>query len=244
VPKWTRNARKRLIRLGERILPPVRRLSLPAVRAVEAEHGPESVEAAKALDAAGDTYVKHGKWKRAATVWRASIAIKESQRHPDWPDVALTTARLARAVQDPEEAEVAYRRAVSLYETKAGSDLKGLAYALNGFGLFLVGQSRADEGEPLLSRSVATYERALGRSDRQLVEPMIDLASVLLRQSREADAERVLRRAKIIYENAEGKGPYNRALSLLLNLLDRQSRHEEAGQLAEGLHFEEDRLPV
>jgi tetratricopeptide (TPR) repeat protein len=221
----------------------VRRLSLPAVRAVEAEHGPDSVEAAKALDAAGDKYVKHGQWKRAATVWRASIAIKESQRHPDWPDVALTTARLARVVQDPEEAETVYRRAVFLYETKAAKDLTGLAYALNGFGLFLVGQSRIDEGEPLLRRCVATYERALGRSDRRLVEPMIDLASVL-QQSREADAERVLRRAKIIYENAEGKGPYNRALSLLVNLLDRQSRHEEARQLAAGLRCEEDRLPI
>jgi tetratricopeptide (TPR) repeat protein len=244
VPEWTRTARRRLTRLADRIFPPVRRLSLPAVRAVEAEHGPESVEAAKALDAAGGRFVKHGEWRRAATVWRAGIAIKESQRHPDWPDVALSTARLARVLSDPEEAESAYRRAVSLYETKAAQDLTGLAYALNGLGLFLAGRSRIDEGESFLRRSVVAYERALGRSDRRLVEPMIDLASGLLQQSREDEAERVLRRAKIIYENAEGKGPYNRALSLLVNLLDRQSRHEEARQLAQGLHFDEDRLTV
>jgi tetratricopeptide (TPR) repeat protein len=228
-----------LTRLGNRILPPVRRLSLPTVRPVQAEHGSDSIEAAKALDEAGHGFVKHGQWRKAETVWRAGLAIKEAQRHPDHPDVALTLARIANVARDPEDAESDYRRSIATYETKAGPDLTGLAYALNGFGNFLVEHSRVEEAEVFLRRSVVTYERALGRSDRQLVDPLIDLASVLVKLSREEEAERLLRRAKIIYELAEGKGPYNRALSLLINLLDRQSRHDEARQLAEGLHHDD-----
>ena len=237
---WTRTTGDYLHGLADAIVPPVRRLSIPAVQRAEAAHGRDSIEVAEALDEAGTAYVHHGRWREAQTVWRRSLAIKESQYHPDPRDLALTLARLAHIVSDPTEAESFYRRSIAIYEDAPGPERLGLASALNGLGHFLAGQSRSQEAEPLLRRTVAIYERAPGRGRRRLLEPLIDLALVLLQQSRDVEAERFLRRASIIYENAEGRGPYNRALSLLVNLLDRQSRGDEARLLAKGLRYDED----
>ncbi len=239
MPKWTETARGYLKGLADAVVPPVRRLSLPEVRHVEAAYGPDSIKVAEALDEAATGYVKHGQRARAETVLRRSIEIKEAHHVPDPGDLALTLARLARVVADPSGAEALYLRSISVYDATPESDRLGFASALNGLGRLLFEQSRLPEAEPLLRRSIAVYHDALGRGDHRLVEPLLDLASVLMKESREQEAESLLRRAAAIHEKQEGRGPYNRALSLLVNLLERQRRSDEATRLAEGLRYDE-----
>lgn len=239
MPTWTETAAAYLREnSGER------RAARSEVRRIEGTRGQHSIAAAKALDEAAGVDLNRGRSIRAEAMWRRSAAIKEQHAVPDPCDLALTLTRLARIVEDRAEAEVLFRRAVSLYEAAPDPDRVGLAAALNAFGRFLDRSRRSEAAEPLLRRSCNLYQAEYGRADRRLVDPMIDLASALLELAREDEAERILRRAKIIYENAEGPSPYNRALTLLISLLNRQSRHREAVTLAEGLRFPEPpRLP-
>ncbi len=168
----------------------------PAARAWleerEASAGPDSLEAAGALDLLVESLWRGGKAHRPETgpLAERALRIKEARRGPDDPGVAASLegrAEVLSALEDSEAARKDYERALAIRERALGRDHLDVAESLDGLADILTDLGANDAARPLYERALAIEQARLGTEDRLIARSLQGLG-VVLSSTRHVDA--------------------------------------------------------
>ena len=112
------------------------------------------------------------------------------------------------------EAELLYRRALTIDERSYGSDHPNVAATLNNLAVLLWTTNRLAEAEPLMRRALAIDEKALGLDHPNVARDLNNLAQLLQNTKRLSEAEPLVQQALAIDERAYGPDHPNVAVGL------------------------------
>jgi tetratricopeptide (TPR) repeat protein len=93
-----------------------------------------------------------------------------------------------------DEAELHYRRALSIDEQRLGPDHPAVARDLSNLGSLLQAMNRLDEAEPLYRRAAVIDERIYGPDHPKVARHLHNLADLLGVANRADEAEPLMRR--------------------------------------------------
>ena len=112
------------------------------------------------------------------------------------------------------EAELMYRRALSMREKTLGTDHPDVANSLNNLAQLYDSEGKYDEAEPLYRRALAIREQSLGSDHPSVAQSLNNLALLCQSQGKYDEAEPLYRRALEIYEKSLGSDHPSVAQSL------------------------------
>ncbi|MEO5878928.1 MAG: CHAT domain-containing tetratricopeptide repeat protein [Candidatus Eisenbacteria bacterium] len=113
-----------------------------------------------------------------------ALRIKERALGPNDDDVAETLTQASMfdgAIQDWKEAEAKLRRAVAIRDHNPRTPPQKLAWTLNSFAIFLMGDGRFEESREVFERTLAIREKVLG-SESPAVASTLNPYGFLLQQ--------------------------------------------------------------
>ncbi len=147
------------------------------------------------LAAARDT-LRLGRYAEAERLLRQAVGIAARAPVGDVELAAALTelAGLRRDMNDPQEAEALFQRALDLLDTTTDADDTLLIAALSGLGGMLAWRSENARAESLFVRALAIGERSPTVQHADLGELLHNLAQLHLRNAAYTDAEPLLRR--------------------------------------------------
>jgi len=208
------------------------------VQAMEGARGPESRDAAAALDALAQTLQRQGRYGEARPLYERALAIKEKALGPEHPDTAAALNNLALLLQAQGlygEARPLYERALAINEKVLGPEHPDTAAALNNLALLLQAQGLYGEARPLYERALAINEKLLGPEHPRTATALNNLANLYKSLGLYGEARPLYERALAIWEKLLGPEHPRVALGLnnLANLLDDQGLYREAQPLYE-----------
>jgi tetratricopeptide (TPR) repeat protein len=125
--------------------------------------------------------------------------------HPEVADRLNNLGRLYRETKRPKLAQAVYERAIRIYETSVGEDLRGLATVHANYAFCLMDQELFTESEKSFRRALELDEKAYGKSHLEVATDMGNLGGLLMEMGRYAEADPLLRRSLRIIEQAVGK---------------------------------------
>ncbi|CCD94553.1 conserved exported hypothetical protein [Bradyrhizobium sp. ORS 375] len=175
-----------------------------------------------------------GQYREALPLAQAMVARLEATANKRDLAAALTNlGQVLASLGRDAEAELIYKRAISLYEAALGLDSVEIAPALNNLAALYQRQQRYAEAEPLFVRALAIREKALGSSHPDVGQALNNLATLYERQDRHRDAEPLFKRALVIYRKAAGNdsAPVATLLNNLGQLTKSDGRFDEAEPL-------------
>lgn len=182
------------------------------------------------LAAARDT-LRLGRYAEAERLLRQAVGIAARAPVGDAElSAALTElAGLRRDMNDPQEAEALFQRALDLLDTATDADDTVLMAALSGLGGMLAWRSENARAEALFVRALAIGERSLTVEHADLGVLLHNLAQLHLRNAAYTDAEPLLRR---LYEmrfltRGEQHPDTATALANLASLQQALGRHDD-----------------
>jgi tetratricopeptide (TPR) repeat protein len=143
----------------------------------------------------------------AKHAYERSLAIDEAIYGPDQPQIALSTNRLARALQDHGDlqgAKAAYERALRIYETTYGNDDTGVAAIINNVGLVLQDQGELQGAKVAYERALRIAESIHGLHHPNVATVVCNLGLVLRNQGDLQEAKAAFERALRIDETTYG----------------------------------------
>jgi len=157
-------------------------LSREQLAAAEADHGPDSLEAARILDSLVRALWRQGKFREPETLTLAERAVRIKEEHlgPDDPEVATSLIDLGilhHYLGDLERAREIHVRALEIREREYGPDHAEVAPALNALAVDVSRLGRSHE-------ALALYERALAIREAELGPVHPDVAKTLLNMSK------------------------------------------------------------
>jgi tetratricopeptide (TPR) repeat protein len=115
-----------------------------------------------------------------------------------------------------EEAEIIFKRSISIFETLNDAGSQGLlgATLVHLADLYAL-RDRSAEGEPLLKRNLAIAEKIYGKDDARLVEAIRPLSRLYMQTlARYPEAELLDERRLRLIEKTEGSESFNYAVAL------------------------------
>jgi len=128
--------------------------------------GPEHLNTAAILNNLGVTYNRARQPKKAAEVFKTSLAIREKVLGKNHDLVGDSLSNLALALADTgdfAQAEKLYLRCLHLTEEKHGKDHPDAAITANNLAVLYFNMGRLKEAEPLLLRTLQFREARLGK---------------------------------------------------------------------------------
>jgi CHAT domain-containing protein/tetratricopeptide (TPR) repeat protein len=189
-----------------------------AIESIAESEGPESIDLAGPLVAAGRLYGQQGNSERARALLEQALELQREHLSEEDVTVAVTLGSLAAIeLQDGrlEEADRYSSRALSIATETLDEDDANLARILTVRGQVEQGQGDPAESERLLRRSLAIHKRNRDRMGQMSVE--YSLAVLQMAGGRFPEARRTLDR---LLERAEASlDPSHPALSDTLDLL-------------------------
>ncbi len=207
---------------------------------VEAEHGVESLEAAKVLDQLVESLWRGGKAadEESEDFAKRAVSIKEQVLGPQDSEVATSLNNLANFYYNQgkyAEAEPLHKRALAIWEKALGPEHPHVAVSLNNLADLYTLQGKYAEAEPLFKRSLAIEEKAFDPEHPNVAYGLYNLANLYHDQGKYAEAEPLYERALAILEKALGPEHPRVASSLnsLANLYENQGKYAQAEPLNE-----------
>lgn len=134
-----------------------------------------------------------------------------------------------------EEAQIEYRRALTVWEASLGPEHPHVAVCRNNLAGVILSQGKHEEAEAEYRRVLALWEAALGPEHPHVAAAVHNIAAALQGQGRLQEAEAEYRRALALREAAVGPEHPDALLSRssLAELLLERGRLEQAHALAE-----------
>jgi CHAT domain-containing protein/Tfp pilus assembly protein PilF len=176
---------------------------------------------------------KQRQYAKATPLGERALALLESVRGPEHPEVAagLTlVAGLYTAQNQYEKAEPLYLRALAIQEKAYGSEHPNVAQVLNLLAGQYYQQSRYEEAAPLFQRVLSIREKSLGREHPDVAQSLNNLGELYASQGQYEKAEPLLQRVLAIREKVLGSEHPNVAASLsnLGTLYIQQGQYQKA----------------
>lgn len=213
------------------------------LEAAEEKTGKDSLWVSHSLMGLADTFQRRGEATLAEPLAQRALDIRR-RFIPDSTELGWALNLRAHnqwTLLKYNEAEVAFRAALSQFERVRGAGSAEVASVLVGLGNFLGGRARYAEAEAAITRSLEIRQRLFGEADSRTADSMAALAALYRRQEKLADADFMMRKALTVLESrlgpdhpkvaqtlrdvasnsvvmgrfAEGEAQYRRALSIL-----------------------------
>jgi len=196
------------------------------------------------LENIAELYRTQQRMSEAAAMYRRAAAMSEAlyraahaasgHNHPDLIPHLLALASLSEAQDELEDAEIYYRRILSIRElvlppgdVRIADSMSRLAYILTLRGTF-------EEAEDLYERALKIEEAALGPGHPDVASTQVGLATLYHQQGRDTKAEAFGRQALAILEAAFG--PNHRETAAAIKTLASQFAAQKRYAEAEPLH--------
>jgi CHAT domain-containing protein/Tfp pilus assembly protein PilF len=208
-------------------------IAAEALKAVEADFGPDDARVGTALNNLALLYVNQGKYAEAEPLYQRTLLIDEKALGPDHPDFATNLNNLAALYFHQgryADAEPLYLRTLHIREKVLGLDHPDVATSLNNLAVLYDHQGKYAEAEPLYQRALRIREKAFGPDDPMVATTLNNLALLYGDVGRYAEAEPLFQRALRIWEMALGLDhpKVATALNNLAMLYDNQGKYAEA----------------
>ncbi len=220
-------------------------LARSALSRAEREHGPESLEAARALDLVVDVMGRRGgdASKEAEDALGRALAIRKRLLDPENPELAASMSGLgdfyARA-EKYDKARPLLEEALAIQEKTLPPDSPRLAASLGRMGLFLIEIADYPAAVDALERQQAALELAPEVDARALAQNAYSLARVERMLGRYSGAEEDYRRS--VRLTRESYGPESAVVAWPLNGL--ATLHENVGEYVEARRLYERALAI
>lgn len=193
-----------------------------------------TAEAAASRDGLARLLASQGKLEQALPLLRESLDIREKTLGLNHNDTAMSAAMLAdalRALGQAAEAEVLYRRALTIWENQINSNAVS---ALHGLGLVLAHNGKREEAQKTLEKSLQTLSLLdpIGSNPPPLPRALIlrDLALLLLQDTNLIEAHKNLTKSlSLLDSNSEKNSPLAAEVcELLAGILATEKRGDES----------------
>ncbi len=182
------------------------------------------------LAAARDT-LRLGRYAEAERLLRQAVGVSARAPVSDAELAAALTelAGLRRDMNDPQEAEALFQRALDLLDSATEADDTLLMATLSGLGGMLAWRSENVRAEALFVRALAIGERSLGIEHAELGGLLHNLAQLHLRNAAYTEAEPLLRRLYEMRSLTRGEQHPDTATALanLASLQQALGRHDD-----------------
>jgi CHAT domain-containing protein/tetratricopeptide (TPR) repeat protein len=184
-------------------------LSRERLAAAEADHGPDSLEAARILDSLVRALWRQGKFREPETLTLAERAVRVKEEHlgPDDPEVAkslLDLGILQHYLGDLERAREIHARALEILEREHGPDSFEVAPALNALAVDVSRLGRPDEALELYERARVIRETELGPVHPDVAKTLLNMAQLNEEIGRYREALELALRGSEILEQTLG----------------------------------------
>jgi CHAT domain-containing protein/tetratricopeptide (TPR) repeat protein len=184
-------------------------LARQQLAAAEAAHGPESTEAADALDLLVEALWRGGKEKSPGANDLAQRAVATREKIGGADSVALARSldnlgTLLRRAGDFARAKAAFERSLAIREKALGMEHPDVANSLNGLANVLIEMGDYATAGPLLDRTLAIREAALGANHPDVAKTLLSMAALQREEGDYQAARRSGERALAIRETALG----------------------------------------
>ncbi|MEM9593604.1 MAG: serine/threonine-protein kinase [Acidobacteriota bacterium] len=170
--------------------------------------GPRHPDVAEVIYHQSILAAARGRYALADELSKEALAMLEDTVGPDHPKVALQLGGyggLLRRLGRLDEAEVALRRAIAIYDASPEeTSPNSLAAPSGNLGLLLIVQGRLDEAELHLRRCLELFEAVYGVGHAETADSLANLAIVFILRRDFEQAEATLERSLAIAENALG----------------------------------------
>jgi CHAT domain-containing protein len=176
---------------------------------VEAASGPDSTEAAEALDLLVEALWQGGKSTEPGSraLAERAVALREKTLGPSHPSFANSLFHLAAFRSDAGDyvgARPLFQHALAIQEQALGSDDPDVALTLNVFGSSRTAAGDYEEARRLIERGLAIREKVLGVDHLAVAGSLNNLAGVLFDTGDFTGTISLLDRAVIIWEKNLG----------------------------------------
>ncbi|NKB81723.1 MAG: tetratricopeptide repeat protein [Nitrospirales bacterium] len=189
----------------------------------------------KSSNHAGMQAYQRGRYREAKTFFLQALGSLAASPEQD-PQRAMTLNNMGAVHErlgEYEEAEVQYRRALTIVERIQGPEHPDLVLALNNLASLYEHQEHMHKAEPLRRRALMILENVLGTGHPHLVPSLLTLARIMQAMEQVVEAEQSYIRALRITEHALGSDHPQLATILdhYAQLLRQTNREEEAHML-------------
>jgi tetratricopeptide (TPR) repeat protein len=155
---------------------------------------------------------------------------------PDSPLLASLYNSLGEAYEQAiryDEAETAYREALTLTEQQLGTEHSNVATSLNNLASLYYAQGRYSEAEPLFQQALALWQKLLGDDHSGVATSLNNLAELYRAQGRYSEAEPLYQQALALWQKLLGDDHPDVATSFnnLAAIYQSQGRYSEAEPL-------------
>lgn len=204
---------------------------------LERTNGHKHPDVARQLNNLAYVYTAEGKYSQVQAVSGRALSIWE-QNCDEAPCQEICTSLMALAqcyvIQERhKEAELLYKRALSLCEASAGCDHPDVVTHLDNLAACYSGQRNYTNAEPLRQRALTILEKTLSPNDLAIAESAYTLSGDYFAQGKYDQAEPLLKRSLAIREQVLGL-VHPQVVSTMesyITLLQRMNRDVEASQL-------------
>ena len=184
-------------------------LARQQLAAAEGAHGPDSAEAADALDLLVEALWRNGKEKSPGAGDLAERAVSIRERVGGAGSVAVARSldnlgMLHRRAGDFSGAKAAFERSLAIREKALGPGHPDVADSLNGLASVFFEMGDYAAAAPLMDRTLAIREAALGANHPDVAKALLGLAALRREQGDFQAARRACERALAIRETALG----------------------------------------
>lgn len=158
-----------------------------------------------------------GLFRKAADLYRASLAIREKTLPPDDPDTAATLNNLSETelqLGEPEPAERHCREALRMREHSLGIDHPATQASMNSLAAMLVAANRNAEAEKLFTAALASLERHPEDNADTIAVIINNIGELFRKTGGYSKAEEFCRRAYEMRKSRHGEDSAEAASSL------------------------------
>jgi tetratricopeptide (TPR) repeat protein len=200
----------------------------------EREHGPASLETARALDLLVESFLRQhrGAEPQVRQLAERAVALKEHLLGADTIEHARSLRYLATVLDQAGEDATAQQyleRVLGVFEAAPGLDASEVAWTLNGLSLVLSGQGQYEPAREALQRALSILETTRGPDDPKVAAVAGNLAILLRRMGESKAASDLFDRTLAIEEKALGADHPQ----VVGNLMQRAGLRADMGRFAE-----------
>ncbi|PWQ96243.1 toll/interleukin-1 receptor domain-containing protein [Leucothrix arctica] len=198
--------------------------------------GGKTIDIAYAQHDLAWVYEDMGEYKKAETLYKRSIFIKESSMGKNHPEVATTLNNLAGLYQTQGEylkAEPTFQRALDITEKSIGKENTDFARTLNNLALLHKDQGYYEKAQPLFQHSLKVFEKSFGKEHPDIAVALSNLAQLYCEQDKYEKAESLFKRSLKISEKYFNKDhlEITKTLNGLAGLYHNQGKYIKAESL-------------
>ncbi len=165
----------------------------------------------------GQALLFRGRYEQAEAEQRAALALYQSIRDADHPDLARARTNIAGVLKAQgryDEAARELEEAARIWEAALSPDYPEVSKTRTNLGVVLKAQGRVEEAEALFSEVIETWERTLGPDHPMLFSPLQSRSNARRALGRLPEAEADIRRGIALARAAYGDDNIKTAMAI------------------------------